>query len=116
MYSYIGEFIDYMTLERGASPHTCRAYRKDLELFAAFLGKKKLSTDATQMDHLTIRFYLGYLYKEEGIKRSSVVRKLATLRAFFKYLKREGIIGNNPAKMVATPKGGRDLPDWRRGL
>ncbi|RLB07725.1 MAG: tyrosine recombinase XerC [Deltaproteobacteria bacterium] len=110
MYTDIDNFIDYMSLERGTSPHTCRAYRKDLESFATFLGKKGLPLDVTKIDHLMIRLYLGYLYKEEGVKRISVGRKLATLRTFFRYLKREGIIGKNPAKMVATPKGRKDLP------
>lgn len=99
-----------MSLERAASPHTCRAYRKDLELFAAFLRNKQLPSDVAAIDHVTIRLYLGDLYKGKKIKRTSVVRKLATLRTFFRYLKREGIIQKNPAKMVATPKGGKDLP------
>ena len=110
MHIYIEKFIDYMSLERGTSTHTCRAYRKDLEMFAAFLGEKGLPTDVATIDHLTIRLYLGHLYQGKRIKRSSVVRKLATLRTFFRYLKREGIIGKNPAKMVATPKGGKLLP------
>ena len=110
MYTTIDKFIDYMALERGASPHTCRAYRKDLDLFAAFLREKGLTTDVATIDHLTIRLFLGHLYQEKRIKRTSVVRKLATLRTFFRYLKREGIIEKNPAKLVATPKGGKDLP------
>ena len=110
MNTTIDTFIDYMALERGASPHTIRAYRKDLDLFAAFLREKGLPTDVALIDHLTIRLYLGHLYQEKRIKRTSVVRKLATLRTFFRYLKREGIIEKNPAKLVATPKGGKDLP------
>jgi integrase/recombinase XerC len=110
VYTTIDTFIDYMALERGASPHTCRAYRKDLELFAAFLREKGLLTDPAAIDHLTIRLYLGHLYQGKRIKRTSVVRKLATLRTFFRYLKREGMIEKNPAKLVATPKGGKDLP------
>ncbi|OGP55151.1 MAG: hypothetical protein A2Y65_11150 [Deltaproteobacteria bacterium RBG_13_52_11] len=110
MYTSIDQFIDYLTLERGASPNTCRAYRKDLELFAAFLREKGLPIDVAKIDYLTIRLYLGHLYQGKWIKRTSVVRKLATLRTFFRYLKREGIVEKNPAKMVATPKGGKDLP------
>jgi integrase/recombinase XerC len=110
LYTSINKFIDYISLERGASPHTCRAYRKDLELFATFLREKGLPSDAATIDHLTIRLFLGHLYQEKRIKRTSVVRKLATLRTFFRYLNREGIIAKNPAKMVATPKGGKDLP------
>ncbi len=103
-------FIDYLVLERGASAHTCRAYRKDLELFAAFLQEQGLARDVTKIDYLTIRLYLGHLYQARQIKRASVVRKLACLRTFFKYLKREGIVKKNPARMVAIPKGGKDLP------
>jgi integrase/recombinase XerC len=110
VYSYITQFIDYMSLERGASPHTCRAYRKDLELFAAFLAERGLPADWAAIDHLAIRLYLGHLYQGKRIKRTSVVRKLATLRTFFRYLKREGVIEKSPATMVATPKGRGDLP------
>jgi integrase/recombinase XerC len=106
----INQFIDYIAWERGASPHTCRAYRKDLELFANFLAEKKLATDVAAIDHLTVRLYLGHLYQGKRLKRASMVRKLATLRTFFRYLKREGIVEKNPATMVATPKGGKDLP------
>jgi integrase/recombinase XerC len=110
VYNYINKFIDYIALEKGVSPHTCRAYRKDVELFVAFLRERGLPADVAQIDHVTIRLYLGHLYQGKRIKRTSVVRKLATLRTFFSYLKREGIIEKNPAKMVATPKGGKDLP------
>jgi integrase/recombinase XerC len=110
MADLLDRFIDYMALERGASPHTCRAYRKDLELFAAFLDEKGLPADVATIDYLTIRLYLGHLYQGKGIKRTSVVRKLATLRTFFRYLKREGMVEKNPAKMVATPKGAKALP------
>jgi integrase/recombinase XerC len=106
----IDRFVDYIALERGASAHTCRAYRKDLELFAAFLQEQGLPLDVTKIEYLTIRLYLGHLYQRRRIKRTSVKRKLASLRTFFKYLKREGIVDKNPAKMVAIPKGGKDLP------
>ena len=106
----IDRFVDYMALERGASPHTSRAYRKDLELFAAFLQEQGLPLDVARIDYLTIRLYLGHLYQGKQIKRTSVRRKLASLRTFFKYLKREGMVEKNPAKMVAIPKGGKDLP------
>jgi integrase/recombinase XerC len=81
-----------------------------LDLFAVFLKEQGLPIDPAAIDHLTIRLYLGHLYQDKRIKRTSVVRKLATLRTFFRYLKREGIIEKNPAKLVATPKGGKDLP------
>jgi integrase/recombinase XerC len=106
----IDRFVDYMALEKGASPHTCRAYRADLELFAAFLHEQGLPVDVTKIDYLSIRLYLGHLYQGRQTKRTSVKRKLASLRTFFKYLKREGVVEKNPAKMVAIPKGEKTLP------
>jgi integrase/recombinase XerC len=106
----LDQFINYLAWERGASPHTCRAYRKDLELFATFLGDEGIPQEVRKIDHLTIRLYLGHLYRQRQIKRVSIVRKLAALRTFFRYLKREGIIEKNPAKMVAVPKGEKNLP------
>ena len=84
MNTLINQFIDYIAWERGSSPHTCRAYRKDLELFADFLAEKKLATDVAAIDHLTIRLYLGHLYQGKRLKRASMVRKLATLRTFLR--------------------------------
>ena len=106
----LDQFINYLALERGASPHTCRAYRKDLELFAAFLEEKGIPAELAKIDHLAIRSYLGFLYRQRHIKRASIVRKLAALRTFFRYLKREGTIEKNPAKMVSVPKGEKHLP------
>jgi len=79
-------------------------------LFATFLDERNLPAEIDSVDHLTIRLYLGHLYQTKKIRRSSVGRKLATLRTFFRYLKREGIAERNPAKGVATPKAPRDLP------
>jgi integrase/recombinase XerC len=106
----LDQFINYLALERGASPHTCRAYRRDIELFTAFLAEKGIPEEVGKIDHLTIRLYLGHLYRQQQIKRVSIVRKLAALRTFFRYLKREGMIEKNPAKMVAVPKGEKHLP------
>jgi len=108
--AHIDQFVDYMALERGASPHTCRAYRNDLMLFATFLDERNLSPNVENVDYLTIRLYLGHLYQTQKIRRSSIGRKLATLRSFFRYLKREGITDRNPARGVNTPKTPKDLP------
>ncbi len=110
MNALIDRFIDYIACERGASAHTCRAYRKDLEQFVAYLVQNGLPNDLDAIDHLTIRHYIGHLYQDIRITRSSVMRKLATLRTFFKYLKRQGVVSKNPAKMVATPKTRAELP------
>ena len=106
----IEQFINYMALERGASPNTCRAYRKDLELFAVFLREKGLPIDVAQIDYLTIRLYLGHLYQGKRIKRTSVVRKLAALRTFFRYLKREGIVEKKSRQDGGDPQRGKRSP------
>lgn len=106
----IDRFIEHISVQRGASAHTCRAYRKDLEGFFAFLQVEGITVDVSSIDHYTIRLYLGHLYQTSGVKRATVARKLATLRAFFRYLKREGICARNPAQLVALPKGEKPLP------
>jgi integrase/recombinase XerC len=110
----IGDFLDYLTYERNVSVNTITAYRDDLESFIAFLcndyftlGRDQL--DLGQVDHLTIRSYLAHLARRK-LKRSSSARHLSSLRSFFKYLMREGVLESNPARMVATPKKELQLP------
>jgi len=110
----IGDFLDYLTYERNVSVNTVTAYRDDLESFVAFLcndyftlGRDQL--DLGKVDHLTIRAYLAHLARRK-LKRSSSARHLSSLRSFFKYLMREGVVEANPARMVATPKKEQQLP------
>jgi len=109
-------FIEYLQVERGASDHTVRNYRSDLEQFERFLRP----TDAPgpepaeepgwiDVDPLKIRAYLAHL-QQRGVRKSTLARKLATLRSFFKYLQREGRIKVNQARLVATPKQEHRLP------
>lgn len=100
----IRAFLDYLRLEKNHSPHTLRAYGRDLEEFHAYLsrdGREQLSPEV--IDHITIRDYLGYLLAK-GNRKSSVARKLATLRSFFRHLHREDKIRTNPARLVRTPR------------
>jgi len=101
------EFLKYLTAERNLSEHTVRNYLSDLEQFIKFTGGGSISA----IGHLEIRGYLGHLHRL-GIKRSSIARKLAVLRTFFRYLHREGYIEKNPAKIVATPKQEKVLPPY----
>jgi integrase/recombinase XerC len=112
--SEIGDFLDYLNYERNVSINTVTAYRDDLESFVAFLcndyytlGRDQL--DLTRIDQLTIRAYLAHLGRRK-LSRSSMARYLSTLRSFFKYLMREGVVEANPARMVATPKREKHLP------
>lgn len=110
----INQFIQYLSSERNASPQTRRSYLNDLEEFRSFLRQSKddhspfLKEEVKKIDRITIRMYLGFLHKKN--RKSSVARKISTLRSFFKYLLKEGIVSTNPAKSVSTPKVEKPLP------
>jgi len=91
--------------QRNASVHTVKAYTGDLGNFAAYLG----SRDWRSIDHLTIRGFLSHLY-ENGLGKTSVARALAAVRSFYRWLAQEGVVEQNPAALVSTPKLPRKLP------
>jgi integrase/recombinase XerC len=91
--------------ERNASPHTIKAYRGDLVNFAAYAGSRGWKA----LDHIAIRGFLAQLY-EKGLGKTSVARSLAAVRSLYRWLAREGVVEQNPAKLVATPKLAKKLP------
>ena len=91
--------------ERNASAHTIKAYRTDLEEFSAYVGPQCWR----DIDHVLIRGYLSSLY-ERGLSKTSVARALAALRSLYRWLAQEGVVDQNPAKLVATPKLPKKLP------
>ncbi len=91
--------------ERNASAHTIKAYSRDLEQFAEFIGPQGWD----DIDHVLIRGYLSNLY-ERGLSKTSVARSLAALRSLYKWLAQEGVVEQNPAALVATPKLPKKLP------
>lgn len=99
----------YLTaLQAGnASPHTVTNYKIDLDEFFALAGERPVD----QLDYLFIRRYLAHL-KGKNYSKSSVARKLACIRSFFKFLVREEVIKVNPAAGVSTPKREKKLPDF----
>jgi integrase/recombinase XerC len=107
----IDRYTRYLQYERNASPHTIRNYRSDLVQFRDYLagGKAKASVSLASVDALRIRGFLGFLLEREK-KKSSIARKLSAVRAFFKFLNREGLLAANPASGVSTPKVVRSLP------
>lgn len=111
---WIREFLHYLSGEKNASPHTCRNYSKDLEQFEKFLKTSGLhlspggEIEIEKVDRWTIRKYLSFLHRKN--KKSSIARKISTLRSFFKFLVREQRVSLNPAKAVATPKREKTLP------
>ncbi len=110
----IQQFIHYLSVEKNASPHTCRCYRRDLEAFDDFLKNSGIQltpggdVEIEKVDRITIRKYLSFLHRKN--KKSSIARKISSLRSFFKYLVREQLIPSNPAKTVSTPKVEKTLP------
>lgn len=108
----LAQFLQHLRYERNLSPHTLRNYGSDLEQFRQFLFgiEKRDDIPVGQIDRLTIREWMANLHAS-GKKKTSVARKLASLRTLFQFLIREGILEYNPAKMVATPKIERKLPD-----
>ena len=106
MKKQIDNFLDYLRAERAVSPHTLKAYTQDLKEFDAFVDKKPKN-----IDNLDIRTFLASLY-HRNLKKSSISRKLASIRSFFKYLHREGYVKSNPAKLVSSPKVPKNLPKF----
>jgi len=111
----IAVYLESLSSEKGYSAHTCRAYGNDLDEFASFLEesvwKKASSAPAVQaadIDNLAIRQYLGFLYGRN--KKSSIARKLSAVRSLFKYLAKHGLVTQNPAEAVLTPKQEKTVP------
>lgn len=102
-------FADYLRVERAMSPRTCVAYARDLEEFrAVFADREGRDPDPARVDTLAVRAHLAALYERNGA--SSLARKLASLRAFFRFLVRKGLMSHNPARAVRSPKRTKPLP------
>lgn len=102
----IQKFLDHLRAERSASVHTLRAYRNELQRFAEYLGP---DIRWKEIDHVFIRGFLGHLHGQ-GLSKVSVARALASIRSLYKWLAREGVVQQNPAKLVATPRLPKKLP------
>ena len=100
----VADFLHHLR-ERNSSPHTIKAYTGDLANFSSYAG----SRDWKQIDHIAIRGFLSQLY-ETGLSKTSVARSLAAVRSLYRWLASEGVVEQNPAKLVATPKLPKKLP------
>jgi integrase/recombinase XerC len=100
----VADFLRHLR-ERNSSPHTIKAYTSDLANFAAYAGSRRWK----EIDHITVRGFLSQLY-EKGLSKTSVARSLAALRSLYRWLAQEGVVEQNPAKLVATPKLPKKLP------
>lgn len=108
---YLDQFLQHLKYERNVSAHTLRNYASDLDQFKEYLFKieKRSDIPVGEIDRLTIREWMAGLHNDH--KKTSVARKLASLRTFFQFLVREGVLETNPAKLVATPRIERKLPN-----
>ena len=111
MRTHLESFLDQLRLNRNASRHTIAAYRSDLSQFLSFLedfaGRRRVTP--ADLDHRGVRAFLGQLYRR-GTAGASSARKLAAIRSFTRYLRREGQLERDPGALIATPRIQRKMP------
>lgn len=106
----VEKYLQYMSSVKNSSPHTILNYGKDLSQFQEYLAPPGMHPPAlTEITHTIIREFVGHLH-DQGLEKSSIARKLAALRSFFKYCVREGMVKENPARLVPTPKLPKRIP------
>ena len=103
MYQIIGEYLEYLELEKGLSQNTLEAYRRDLSEFSQGVE------DIKKVDRMSINMFIRKL-RENKLAPSSIIRKIASLRGFFKWASSAGIIDKNPASTLEQPKVPQHLP------
>jgi integrase/recombinase XerC len=99
------KFLTYLTAIRNASPHTIRNYRLDLDTFSSFIQDTELSA----VDKWKVRGYLAHLNQKQATKRT-ILRRLSSLRSFFKFLLKEGALSQNPLDDIDAPKLDKTIP------
>ena len=116
---FLREFHRYLSVEHNASPHTLDAYRRDLRQFYEFLAHQpeaqaeislpSISPSMANIDRLGVRAYLAELH-QRGLESATVARKIAALRTYFKFLRREGVCANTVFDEIAPPRFHRKMP------
>jgi integrase/recombinase XerC len=113
MRDHLKAFLEYLRLNENASPHTVRAYDSDLTQYLTFLSsrlsRRVSELTASDLDHVNARAFLGDL-NNRGNSKASAARKLSAIRAFGRYLRREGVLDGDPAALVGTPKREQRIP------
>ncbi|HEX9976949.1 MAG TPA: site-specific integrase, partial [Dehalococcoidales bacterium] len=104
------KYLNYLRVERNASPYTVRNYTTDLLGFVQFLKERDIDS-LQEVDKTVLRDYLSYLMKL-GYVRASIARKLSAIRSFYRYLLREEFIATNPLATTASPKLDKRLPSF----
>ena len=112
MHLHFSRFLQHMHVERAASPHTLKGYREDLETFTEYFQDEQGNCpDPVSLTAVELRGYLGAL-NDAGYAKTSIARKLACLRSFYRFGQREGWIDHNPAKALRNPRKARKLPHF----
>ncbi|WP_407272171.1 tyrosine recombinase XerC [Radiobacillus sp. PE A8.2] len=107
---YGKSFLEYLQIEKNASPYTVKFYLQDLESFFSFISREGVNSfDA--VDYQMVRIYLTMLY-EQKLSRRSVSRKISSLRSFFRFLEREQKVESNPFVNVTLPKASQPVPEF----
>src|SRR4051812_3983949 len=113
MHQYLKAFLQFLRLNRNASAHTVRAYESDLAQFldhtAAACGVARAGLDPGRLDRAAIRSFLAGQHQQSQ-SRATAARKLAAVRTFLRYLRREGVIDGDPGALIATPKRDVRMP------
>ena len=107
MKRYLDKFLIYLDVEKNYSPHTVLNYRLDLEEFVRFIDQ----TAIEKVDYLMLRKFLAQL-RARKCRSRTIARKMSTLRSFFKFMHREGLIKSNPAKLLMSSKIDKSLPKF----
>jgi len=109
MENYTEKFKQYLKVERNAANLTITSYEKDIEQFLRFIDAQEISCQ--NVNYQILRRFLAIL-KELGYARSTIARKIAAVRAFLRYLKREGELDNSSWEVLSTPKKAKKLPKF----
>ena len=109
MEAHVRTFLSYLRVEKGLSDNTIQAYRRDMAKFAAFAGKRGLGTADVRREHVVD--FLGSLYRR-NLDSRSVARHLVTIRHFFRFSLMEGVIDDDPAANIESPKFRQSLPEF----
>lgn len=109
MKNEVVRFLEYLKHERNASPHTISSYGRDLKQFVDFLEGRE--SRLSKIDNLHIRTFMAHLH-ERGLKKSSLARKLASVRSFLQFCLKKRWVEDNPAKIVSTPRQEKHVPSF----
>jgi integrase/recombinase XerC len=110
MDGFVTQFLNYLRIERRASAHTIRSYEHDLGLYCRYVRESKgEESDPSTVDAARLRRYSAWL-TGQGFAGSTVARRLASLRSYFRYLRRQGLVSSDPSVGLRNPKQARRLP------